>query len=243
MATTNDPHEDDSPWTQRGFILAAGVVAVIVVLAIALAVSGGDSGPDAQAPAAQTPAASPPSEPAVADGGSVCKLPAGSQRVPTGTPDRTQWELVGSMAAPTNDKTFGPGVTGGGFRTCFAHSPTGALYATVNFWAALTAKPGYAVYKQLASPSDAQRTAIKNDRAKPAKRLDGLQVAGFGFTSYDTDRAEVKVAFRLENGALLQTSATMLWRNGDWRYEVPLDQRPPTSQIDDLNGYITWKGT
>jgi len=238
-------HRDDdgdlTVWTQPRFVVSAIVVAIIVVLGVVLTVAGGRGDSTAATPAAQTP---PAVAPAPAPGG--CDLPAGDQAVPDDTPRDTRWELVGKMIAPTAPKTYGPAVVDDGFRTCFAHSPMGALYATVNFWATGTAKPAVEVLRKLAAPSSARENGIKaslGDDQPSLGQSSGLQVAGFSFASYDQSRAGVKLAFRLQNGRLVQLDTTMLWTRGDWRYEVPLDQRPPTSPLNDLTAFIAWKGT
>lgn len=240
-SNSTDLGTDKSPWTQPGFLAAAVIVAILLVLGVLLAVTGGraDNGTTAAPPPPPPPGAPAPDLEA-----SACGLPAGDADVPV-EPPSASWELVGKMIAPTRPETVGPGRTNGGYRTCFAHSPVGALYAGVNFWAALTAKPSANVYRRLASPSPARATAIQNARREPSKRLEGgLQVAGFVFGSYEPDRATVKLAFRLEDGRLVAADTTMLWADGDWRYEVPLDQaRGSVGQIPDLGGLVAWKGT
>jgi len=242
MNNGTQAHRDDAEnvWTQPRFVTAAIVVGLIVVLGIVLAVTSGNGDKTAASPAAPNPPAS--SAPAASRG---CDLPAGSQSVPVDTPQGTRWELVGKMIAPTAPKTYGPAVVKDGFRTCFAHSPMGALYATVNFWATGTAKPAAEVLRKLAAPSAARDKGINaslGDDEPGLARTSSLQVAGFSFSSYSRSRAGIKLALRAENGRLVQIDTTMLWTRGDWRYEVPLDQRPPTSPVNDLSAFIAWKG-
>jgi hypothetical protein len=128
---TSSPH-DSSPWAQRGFILAAAFIAGVLLLGLALLVlhiGGDDSTGDSKnhangpPPAAATPVRKDPNA-------SVCGLPADGQQIPAIAPE-TRWELVGTIAAPTDPKTIGPGIHQGKRRLCFAHSPTGALFAAV----------------------------------------------------------------------------------------------------------------
>lgn len=235
-------HDEDteSVWTQPRFAVAAIVVGLIVVLGIVLVVTGGRGDSTAAAPPAINPQAS--ISPAESDG---CDLPAGDQAVPENTPRETRWELVGKMIAPTDPKTYGPAVVKDGFRTCFAHSPIGALYATVNFLATGTLKPAPEVLRKLAAPSAARDKGINasiGDDEPALAQTSSLQVAGFSFSTYSRSRAGIKLAVRAENGRLVQIDSTMLWTRGDWRYEVPLDQRPPTSPVNDLSAFIAWKG-
>ena len=61
--------------------------------------------------------------------GASCLL--GDQTVPVTPPADTEWELVGRVVAPTAPEVYGPAVTDP-VRSCFARTPTGALYAAVN---------------------------------------------------------------------------------------------------------------
>lgn len=228
---------DASIWTQPRFVASATVVAIIVVLGIVLAVTGRGGDGTAATPAADTPPV------AVAPVKGDCDLPAGDQTVPESTPGDTRWELVGKMIAPTAPSTYGPGVVKDGFRTCFAQSPLGALYAAASFWATLTAKTDAETYKRLAVDSPARERAIAAAKDQQKPELQGLQVAGFTFSSYARDRTTVKMAFRLEDGGLVAADTTLLWRGNDWRYEIPLDQgRASISRIADLGGFVQWKG-
>jgi len=237
-------HRDDdgdlTVWTQPRFVVSAIVVAIIVVLGVVLTVAGGRGDSTAATPAAQTP---PAVAPAAAPGG--CDLPAGDQAVPDDTPRDTRWELVGKMIAPTAPKTYGPAVVDDGFRTCFAHSPMGALYAAANFWATATLKSPPDVYRRLAARSAAQQQAIKASVGQEPGlgSTGGLQIAGFSFSSYSSSRAIIRLAFRARNGRLAEIISTMLWTGKDWRYEIPLDQQPPTSALSDLSNFIGWTGS
>ena len=234
-----DDGGDASIWTQPRFVASATVVAIIVVLGIVLAVTGRGGDSTAAPPAADTPPV------AVAPVKGDCDLPAGDQTVPESTPGDTRWELVGKMIAPTAPSTYGPGVVKDGFRTCFAQSPLGALYATASFWATVTFQPPPDVYRRLAAESPARERAIRDSVGQEPGlgSSGGLQIAGFSFSSYGRSRATVKLAFRAANGRLLEIVSTLLWTRGDWRYEIPLDQRPPISALADLNDFISWTGS
>lgn len=242
MATDVDRHDDDSPWTQRGFLVAAVLVGAIVIIGLVVAFTGGStdepSRPQGQAPPAVAPS---PTKPA---SDSVCGLPAGDQETPTSGPEGTRWELVGSMAAPTAPGIHGPGKVASGFRTCFARSPIGALYAAVNFWASATDNPSARVYEVLAARTPERRQAIKDARRNPTSADDSgkMQVAGFNFVSYDQGAANVDLAFRLENGALLHAPTAMRWENGDWHYVIPSSGNPGFGRIEDLTNYAEWSG-
>ena len=242
MNNGTQAHGDDAEnvWTQPRFVTAAIVVGLIVVLGIVLAVTGGKGDSTAASPSAPNPPAS--SAPAASRD---CDLPAGSQSVPVDTPQGTRWELVGKMIAPTAPKTYGPAVVKDGFRTCFAHSPMGALYATASFWATATAKAPPDIYERLAADSKARDKAIAASQGQgPGLGTSAsLQIVGFSFGSYERSRADVRLALRAGNGRLVQIDSTMLWTGGDWRYQIPLDQRPAVSALTDLNDFVRWTGT
>ena len=234
-----DRADEKSTWTQPGFVAAAVVVAIIVLLGIILAFTGG-SGADERDAAGTAPR--PPASNAAATTSSACGLGTGDQGVPDSAP-AADWELVGKMIAPTAPRNYGPGRVADGFRTCFQQSPMGALYAAVNFWATLTAKTDAQTYRRLAVDSPQRARAIAAAKGQRTPQLDGLQVAGFAFSSYARDRASVRLAFRLETGGLASADTPLVWIDGDWRYEVPLDQgRGSVARVADLGGFIPWKG-
>lgn len=232
--------DDRSPWTERGFVAAAALIGFIVVLAIVFVVSGGGGDDNGRA---QTPTSAPPSP---APGASACGLPDGGQDVPSSTPTDTRWELVGSMAAPTEPDRHGPGRVDDGVRTCFARSPIGALYAAVNFWAENTDTPSRVVLEQLAADTPAKDAAIAEAEAQgDALRLDDatkMQLAGFTFRAYDRNNVTVDLAFRVENGGLFHVPTVLRWEGGDWKYVVAPNGNFGAGEIADLSGYVPWKG-
>src|SRR5687768_14039387 len=117
-----------NPFTRPGFILSATLVVALVaaVIVIFFLPKGGGAAQPAPSPSGGNASAA-PAKPADAAEKSVCGLPSTSETA-LGSAPKSNWELVGKMAAPTDPKTFGPGVTDeDGFRSCFAHSPSGAL--------------------------------------------------------------------------------------------------------------------
>jgi len=240
--------DDDAPatgpWSQPWFVIAAVALAFIAVLAFVLALTG-PADREAAAPG-PPPKAAGATQSATGPRASACGLAGGEQDVPVVAPARTRWELVGTMAAPTAPDAHGPGVVDDGFRSCFAHSPVGALYAAVSFWALGTAKPGAEVMERLAAETVHRARAIRDARAggdEPAlDRSTTLQVAGFRFVSYDAGTATIDLAVRVSNGGTASLPTTLQWEDGDWKYVVPSDGDPGVSQLPDLAGYATWVG-
>lgn len=243
MASASDPHDEHSPWTQRGFIVAAALVGAIALIGVIVAIAGG-GGDEAPAQPAQSP---PPvnAAPAPATGGSVCGLPRGDQDVPTAAPPDTRWELVGSMAAPQAPRRVGPGRRTEGIPTCFARSPLGALYAAVNFWASSTAKPAARVYEVLAADTALRDRIIREARKTPEGRLDRnttFQVAAFDYVSYDPGAAALELVFRIADGSFLRVPVALRWERGDWKYVIAPDGESGGSSLSNLDGYSEWSG-
>lgn len=234
-------NEDQNPLTKPKFIISAVVVAIIAALAIILALiprSGGTTaaGPATAAASTSTGQPSPTSE------ASVCGLPSGDQAKPAAAPADTKWELVGKIAAPTSPQQFGPGRTeANGLRSCFAHSPTGALYAAANVTALSSAGKARLVFEDLAVPGP-ERDAVLKSSPSAAPDSVTAQVAGFAIRSYDADRAVVDLAFKGSNGALVSIPVPLQWYGGDWKFVVPATGSTGAAQIPGLSGFIPWSG-
>lgn len=241
---------------QRGFVLSAGLMALVVVLAVAVAVSGAANGAPhtpprhpataAGASSGTTPATASVVRPAGSSGsggGSVCGLPAGSQQLPL-VPPMSRWVLVGSTAAPSSPTVFGPGRMVDGFGECYAHSPTGALFAAMNFWAAGTAFPPGTVYAHLTANTRSRAAVIELSVGDNSRLSDNgtLQFAGYQFSSYSPTDADLSVVLQTTGGALVSVPCTIVWQGGDWKYVIPPNGEPAGGQIDSLDGYTAWSG-
>jgi hypothetical protein len=228
-----------SPWVSRGFVFGAALVGLVVVLAVVLVATR--QGAPAHARAARGPGSGAVQTVTPVETGSECGLPAGSQTVPSSPPAVVSWGLVGSMAAPSS-QSVGPGRIVGGFRRCFAHSPTGALFSAVNFWAAGTAYAPSRVYAQLAADTPSRARAVRFSAGDDSRLSDGgqVQLAGFEFNSYSPNDADLSIVLQSTGGQLVTIACTMLWQQGDWRYEIPPSGAPAAGQIQSLDGYVAW---
>ncbi len=242
MSDTNET----SPLRRPGFIAAAVVVGIIILLGVGLAVSNlwaGRVEPPAT-PSTPTVVAS-PSAPATtaAPMASICGL-AGYE--PTGTlskaPSAT-WTLVGTTAAPKTEAS-GPGlIEQDGYRHCYAHTPEGALLAGANFLA-MSSKPDLA--KRVADGSVAPGPGRDRALAAPSSSGGGtrIQTMGFRVLSYTGDKASIDLAFRTSNGAYAAIVWELVWSGGDWKFRLTdsgeLVNQPV--QLRDLGGYLPWSG-
>ena len=223
------------PQRSRAVIVVIGV-AVLALLGLVIALTRSED-----------PAVSARS----AGGAGVCGLAPGSQAIPSSKPEAT-WELVGKMAAPASE-AVGPGRRAG-VRSCFARSPSGALFATVNVMASLSEE-------KLRNPAARELTASGEGKDfllrelatagpdDPAYAGTSTQVAGYRFLNYSQDLATVDIAVRVGTssggGGLLHLPFTMRWESGDWKLVLLPDGNSATVYtLTDLApaGFIPWAG-
>jgi hypothetical protein len=245
----HDRPERTSPWSQRGFVVSAIVVALIVVLGAVLVVTNpSDNDETATQPPEPTTSTTPTSSATTPDD-SACGLPAGDQTVPRATPPDTQWELVGTVAVPTAPEAYGPGRVDDGLRSCFAHSPMGALYAASNFIAsasdpALRAK----AVDNLTAAGEGRDRALTQVEGPQAASANKVQLVGFTVLNYDAGRSTVDLAFRATRrdgtAGLAHMPLSLRWEDGDWKVVLPATGEvfPGVGPIPDLTGYVPWGG-
>ena len=227
-----------SPWTQPGFIASAIVVGLVVVLGLILTVTSGSKGEAGTAAPPPAPANSSPPPPAQTAADSVCGLEKGDQSIPVSAPKAT-WKLRGTVAVPTAPKTFGPARVRDGVPSCFAHSPTGALFAMLNIQAAmgqLARKPGrYPIRKvvRMIAPGPGrdvlEKAAAKSPVADKGSTRPGAQVAGFNIVRYEADTAVIDLAFggdRPDVAGYVHGQSTLRWLDGDWKLALAQNGGP-----------------
>jgi len=244
MSQSTESTTESNPFTKPGFIIAAALVVALIAAAVVIFLLPKGQSNAQPAPAPAEPGSSATASPsASAAGKSVCGLPASAETALGAAPE-TKWELVGTMAAPTDPK-IGPGKTDDqGIRSCFAHTPTGALYAAVNLWA-LGSDPSKerAIAEQLAVKGPGRDAGMKAPQtAAPASAVK-IQISGFN-VSYTANQAVVELAFKADNGALASVRTTLLWQDGDWKGVVADNGAPleEPRQVRDLSGFIPWSG-
>jgi hypothetical protein len=242
MSQSSESTTESNPFTKPGFIIAAALVLALIAAAVVIFLLPQGQGNAQPVPSTPESSSSATTASATADA-SICGLP-GSAETALGSAPETTWELVGTMAAPTDPK-IGPGKTDDrGIRSCFAHTPTGALYAAVNLWA-LGTDPSKerAIAEQLAAKGPGRDAGMNAPQTPaPASNLK-VQVAGFN-VSYTANQAVVDLAFQANNGGLASVRTTLLWQDGDWKGVVADSGKPleEPRQIRDLSGFIPWSG-
>lgn len=250
MSQSTESTTESNPFTKPGFIIAAALVVALIATAVVIFLL-----PKGQDNAQPAPASSPdsasaaPAKSADAAGKSICGLPSSTETA-LGTAPKSKWELVGKMAVPTDSKTSGPGLTDAdGFRSCFAHSPTGALYSAINVGALGSAGSPQLEVKladKLLVPGVGRDAAMKEAASSSASSGSDttIQVKGFSIKSYTASEANVDLAFETNKGVLVHTILSMRWMDGDWKVK-PADDGVTfsgVSQLSDLSGFILWSG-
>jgi len=237
----NDNQQPSSPFTSRGFIAAAIIIGVIVLAAVIVVVTSLTT----PKPAAQPTAT--PSGP-VADGSdkSICGLPGFETESSLTTAPSTKWELVGTVAAPTDAK-IGPGnKAADGFRSCFAHTAQGALYFAVNYLALGTDGTLRQRLPELVQAGAGHDALLQATRTSSGPDSSGqrAQVAGFKIGGYDGRSVTIDLALNYSDGRLISAPLKLTWEDGDWKMVLSdIGQLPlAPAALDSLGGYIPWAG-
>jgi hypothetical protein len=247
MSQSTESTTENNPFTKPGFIIAAALVVALIAATIVIFLLPKGQGNAQPAPAPAEPSSTSTASPSASAGAgkSVCGLPS-SKETALGTAPKSKWDLLGTMAVPTDPSTAGPGTVGkDGLRSCFAQSPTGALYATVNIWA--SSFNGYAkqVYLELSADSPSRDKAVQ--AIKEGKDVSGgtspkVQIAGFIIHSYTPETAVVELAIKSNDGGYGAFSTSVLWEDGDWKLDIPPAGGGAVRQISDLSSFIPWAG-
>jgi hypothetical protein len=232
---------DPTSRPSRSFLAGAAIVAVLVIAGAAVSLGAlfgdqpsnrADSGPSASA----RPAA----------GGSVCGLTGMDRAGATlETAPTTRWATVGTMAAPSS-RTAGPGrVQEDGFRSCYAHTVTGALFAVANFWATGSDPRLYRQIVEHNVAAGSGRTRALAQSGAPSNTGMSAQITAFQVRSYRPTAATIDVALQTSTGQQVGFPVPVLWQDGDWKVQLADDGsnvfRPTILQT--LAGYTPWAGT
>jgi hypothetical protein len=239
-------------WERNGAWYAASAVMLAValgVVGILVWPAGGGDSPTAPGPAPTaapspaglgtqtapaTPTGSPTPEPGWRDLG--CNGTRGDTTIPS-LPPKVTWDPVGTMSAPRSPD-LGPAKIDGFARTCFQHSPSGALAAATNFtvvsWTVPT-RNRLAVLGPLVTAGEV-RTEIVGAETGPTG---GARIVAAHVEGCAPERCNLVIAFSV-GSQLVATSLSMVWAGGDWRLDGTANE--PATAIDAVPpGYLAWK--
>lgn len=243
-------------WQQRGWILSAGFLAVLLVLAVLFAVTSDGTEQPAGASGAPSPAPTSTSDSTSESGGGSggsddrpagCRTDDSDQAKPTAAPRDFHWKANGTGLVPVS-RTVGPLKYDGPVWSCFAHTPMGAVMAVHSITDHLSYEGWRKVVDQQVVPG-AGRDALTATRAQSGdKSTTGSPDAGgyVGFTvlTYNESQATVMVLVRgMGDGGYGAASVTVRWQDGDWKLAPEPDGTiySGVSQVSGTNGFVTWE--
>jgi hypothetical protein len=156
------------------------------------------------------------------------------------------WEVSSRIVVPRSSG-FGPARTDAdGFRRCFAHSPTGAVYAAYSAYAAMADQEKVvATARKLMVPgpgTDALISELQTDQSAGGYTVP--QLAGFHVIDAGPDRVSLMLATSVDS-AYMSLTLTLVWHGGDWLLQPPAAGEPvgaPFAQHRDLSDFVAWSG-
>jgi hypothetical protein len=245
MSDTTTENDNHNPFTRPSFILSAALIVALIAAVLVIAFlprNGNDEAtPSTPATSASTPTPEPSSTQQAAGDGSVCGLPE-SEETALGSAPETEWELTGRIAVPTASTTIGPGlVNDAGVRSCFAHSPSGALFAAANIFGLVSSGNQQAVLQELAADSPARNQELEQLETG-ASSATQAQIKGFQLQNYTQLAATVDLGIELSSGAVGSVPIPLIWEDGDWKLNVTEGGISGSQQLTDLSAYIPWSG-
>ncbi len=239
-----------SPWSRPGFIAAAGVVVILVLIAVGLGVRSARN-VTAAAPSStssmSTQAPSATSTPTTAPSGdeSVCGLKGFESTGTLVDAPTVEWAFEGTTAYPVS-RTAGPGKTDdAGVRTCFQHTPEGALLAVANA-IATPSDPTTAVawLEQFVAQGPYREQILAGSTpSTEGPSSTRLNIAGFRLLAYSGTAARVDIGVRASaNGTPVVGSYIyeLVWQAGDWKLSADSATSFSFTAIPDLAGYTPW---
>jgi hypothetical protein len=270
---SGDDGNDVPIWESRGFV-ASGIVigAVVVCLVVWLVAGGGNDSPSSQQSPSVTPTQGPtddatgdpteppatpdpttptrtPSAPVNPDGTGGCRAKNPPQRIPREAPGAVSWQFETNMLIPLQEQG-GPAVEDAkGLRSCFAHSPTGAvLAAMVTLGQIRNPQLTEAVLRDRIAPGEGRNLALKAVRTSATPRNTGQtsQFTGFKVIDYLPNRAIISIAVRLDSQKVAGLPVTLLWIGNDWKLVLQPDGSfngaVAPDVLQSLEGYVRFGG-
>ena len=249
---SNTDRDNGSPLTRPGFLLAAVLVLVLIVLGVFIAVRVARSNDTTTTP---PPASTGPQSPTATATGtpngpeaSVCGLTGSADSGTLSAAPAATWQYEDTTAYPTSPE-FGPGKTAAeGYRYCFQHTSTGAVFATANALAQGTsgdvAKIGS--WARYFVSNGTGRGKVLDQLNEPRSDSTGIRmtIVGFKVLSYSPENARVDVAVQTSGSAqTVYASAVyeLTWEDGDWKLNSDAPTRFNFASIPTIDGYVPWK--
>jgi hypothetical protein len=239
--------------TRPVLIAVAGVLAVVLVLALGVVLgrdrtpreartaAGASPTPAPSSPATTTPAPStsqPTSTASSAPAAAAQQCPRGlvSDVLPAAPPVDETWHATPMAPVPVS-LTYGPYRTGAaGLPICFSHSPMGATIAvrSIDAWLFST-KWRTVLSTQVAQTPGYAELLTALEAAPPDGSPETDTVVGFNVASYTPAAATIDLVTRSPNGAVDGCPVSVQWTSGDWQ----LTPRPDGTLTDQTCPAVT----
>lgn len=191
-----------------------------------------------------TPRDQPQQPPGLTEG---CKVPQGSQDVPTTTPAGVEWRVsVGKTLLPYSTTT-GPANVEGALARCYGQDPVGALLAASQIYGRIlgpNADDSVQVVREQVVPGP-QRDSFIESLSNPSSPPDQIQWRAFRYLSYTPESARIDMVIEsTATGATVGIPMTLVWRDGDWKWDFESFTTSEIHPIDDteLTTYVPWSG-
>ena len=244
------PSDDDEGLAGvRPGTVAAGVVAVVILLgagAVALSGTGSPSAGPTTGPVAPTKSAPPPSA-AYPLADLTPTLAATADQGPLLVAPEVDWQLFAGVPLPYS-RTAGPLEVDGPVYSGYERSQIGALIAAVQLGTRYLLTPGdlwREVLQRQALAGVGRDVFARNRATVDADDPPGTygQPAGFRFVAFTPDVASIQLVSRFPTSGNLQVvTVTVKWARGDWRLELQPDggSSPTAQAVRDLDGFVVW---
>jgi len=246
----SDTSESKNPFNKWWFISGGLVLVIAAALVWILVIGPGTANNNNDAlPEPGNSSSALPEEPTSSTkptelAGGECDLDDSDQEIPTVGPE-ADWIEYGPSKAPRSEAA-GPAVQDGLVWSCFAHTPTGALFASAYAVWALAWNDYEAVVEKNVVPSpavDAFLAARAEEPEATVKPGTAPGIGGFRFESYEGDTATVQIGLRYGTNERM-ARVFLVWDEeaGDWK--IDLAKNDPsfiTNEVTSIQNFTPWE--
>lgn len=238
---SNDGTANNNPFNRWWIVSALFLVAVAVAIVLVLVLGRGgqnDVAPPSAEPSDTSGASKPSATSAPATSGGACAVDTADQDIPTAGPP-AEWVPERYFFYPTSTE-YGPIATDSPWG-CFAHSPTGALFAAANAVAGIAREDFADVVAANAVDNGGGEQYIANTRGQTRDQVAGrvAQIRGFTFTAVQADKVTVRTILgQNETEGYFDVSLAWDQKRSTWLVDYAASSFVPT----DYNGvtYTPW---
>lgn len=245
---TDNSTGERSPFNSWWWVAAGFLVAIAIVLGLILSGEIGAGDGNSTAPSGTSSAAPPQDDGAVTGAESTagtpaadaCAATADSQSIPTTGPAAT-WQTDVYFKYPTST-TFGPLPNPKSSEWgCFAHSPTGAVFAAANFFRGLAGADYESFAAEASLDSAARQEWLSQQKPALHQQTAGrvAQIAAFRLLATQPDSTVVSLGFQQGDvQATVKVALTWDAATDNWKADFAASDLKPVQA--DLSQYTKW---